>query len=384
VLKRTLTITVALAAVFYAAPAEAAVPPSFVGVVADGPIFNPSVNVSQEFDLMVGAGVQSVRAQFSWQMAQPYPDWASVPSGQASRFVDEGGIPTDWSRPDKVVAAAAARHMSVLPVITTSPAWAAVPPSTLASPPRSAAAFAKFAATAARRYGPGGAFWAQHPELEAQPIRDWQIWNEPSFRAFWRPRKWVRPYVALLRAARASLKAVDPGARIVLGGLPGISWKDIGRIYHAGGRDLFDVAAIHPFTSRVSGAVQILRNVEAVMRKFHDGSKPVWVTEMTWPSSRGHTTTNFGYEVTQRGQAQKLASAFRDLAALRGRLRIERVYWYTWIGLDRRRDYPFDFSGVSTFHDGSVTRKPALDALRRTALALEGCRAKAGRADVCG
>jgi hypothetical protein len=382
-LKRTLTITLALAALSGAGPARAAMAPSFVGMVADGPIFNPAVSLPQEFDLMVGAGVQSVRAQFSWQQAQPYPGWDFVPPGQASRFVDEGGIPTDWSRPDSVVAAAAARHMSVLPVLTTSPAWAAKPPSTIASPPRSSAAFARFAATAARRYGPGGAFWTQHPDLEAQPIHDWQIWNEPSFRAFWRPRKWVRPYIALMRAARASLRGVDPGARVVLGGLPGISWKDIGRIYSAGGGGLFDVVAIHPFTSRLTGVIQILSNVEAVMRKFHDGSKPVWVTEMTWPSSRGHTTTHFGYEVTPSGQAQKLAAAYRALAALR-RPRIERVYWYTWISLDRRRDYPFDWSGLSVFRDSSVSRKPALDAFRSTALALEGCRTKAGRADLCG
>jgi hypothetical protein len=371
-LMRSAAITLALVALCVAAPAQASVPPSFIGVVADGPFFKPDVSVPGELDLMVASGVQSVRVQFSWERAQPYPDWASVPEDQRSRFVDEGGIPTDWSRLDEIVAGATVRRLSVLPVIVTSPAWAAVPPSTQASPPRDPATYARFAATVVRRYGPGGAFWSQHPELQAQPVHDWQIWNEPNFRAFWRPRNWPRPYVALLRAARASIRSVDPSARIVLGGLPQQSWKAIEKVYRAGGRGLFDVAAIHPFTSRVTGAVEIVRRSEAVMRHFHDGAKPVWLTEITWPSSHGHTNTGFGYEVTPKVQARKLASAFRTFASLRRQLRIERVYWYTWVSPDQSRVYPFDWSGLSTLDGSTLVRKPALAAFRRTALALEG------------
>ena len=341
-------------------------------MVADGPIFDPAVNLPGEFDLMTSSGVQAVRAQFSWEFAQPYPGWAFVPADQASRFVDEGGIPTDWSRIDALVTAAAARHLSLLPVVLFSPGWAAVPPPSLAAPPRNVPAYARFAAACVRRYGPGGTFWAQHPELQAQPIRDWQIWNEPNFRVFWRPKNWPRPYVKLLRAARQSIKAVDPGARIVLAGLPQQSWKALEKIYKAGGRGLFDIAAIHPFTSKVSGAVKIVRMGEDVMRRNHDGSKPVWLTEVTWPSSRGHTSTGFGYEVTQSVQAQKLAAAFRTFARLRRQLRIQRMYWYTWMSPDQSRTYPFDWSGLTTVRNGTVVRKPALAAFRKTALALEG------------
>ncbi|MFL5883469.1 MAG: hypothetical protein ACJ77M_00215, partial [Thermoleophilaceae bacterium] len=326
---------------------------------------------NRELDLMVASGVQSVRLQFAWELAQPYPGWDFVPSDQASRFVDEGGMPTDWSAIDRQVAAAAARHLAVLPVVITSPAWAAIPPSTQGSPPRDPATYARFAAACVHRYGPNGTFWAQHPELQPQPIRDWQIWNEPNFRVFWRPKNWPRPYVKVLRAARASIKAVDPGARIVLGGLPQQSWKAIEKIYRSGGGRLFDIAAIHPFTSKVSGAVEIVRRSEAVMRRFGDGRKPVWLTEITWPSSRGHTKTGFGYEVTPSVQAAKLADAFRTFARLRRSLRIQRVYWYTWISPDHSRTYPFDWSGLSTLKNGNVVRKPALAIFRRTALALE-------------
>jgi hypothetical protein len=370
-LKRILGITLAAAAMLPAG-AHAAVPSPFVGMVADGPIFDGPVDFSHELDLMAASGVQSVRVQFAWERAQPYPAWDFVPQGDASRFVDEGGIPTDWSRTDQEVAAAAARHMNLLPVIVTAPGWDAVPPPSLASPPRDPAPYARFVGAVVHRYGPNGAFWAQHPELAPQPIRDWQIWNEPNFRAFWRPKNWPRPYVTLLRAARFALKSADPGARVVLGGLPQQSWKAIRKIYEAGGRGLFDIAAVHPFTSKVTGAVEIVRKTEAVMRHFGDGRKPVWLTEITWPSSKGHTNTHFGYEVNERAQARKLTDAFDTFAALRRQLRIQRVYWYTWMSADQSHVYPFDWSGLSSLQGNTVRRKPALAAFRNTALRLEG------------
>src|SRR5689334_17715293 len=134
-LKKALGITLAAAALANPGLAHAAVPPNFVGMVADGPFLKPGFDVNGELGQMVASGVQSVRLQFPWELAQPYPGWDFVPPDQASRFVDEGGIPTDWSVIDNQVAAAAARHLNILPVLITAPAWDAVPPSTQASPP---------------------------------------------------------------------------------------------------------------------------------------------------------------------------------------------------------------------------------------------------------
>jgi hypothetical protein len=47
-------------------------------------------------------------------------------------------------------------------------------------------------------------------------------------------------------------------------------------------------------------------------------------------------------------------------------------------------DYPFDWAGLErvTSNDG-VKAKPALTAFRRTAMTLQHCRRKRGRADRC-
>jgi hypothetical protein len=361
------------------------VPAGFTGVVADGPLLtNPSVDFPAELDRMVTNGVQSMRIVFNWAGAQPYASFDQVPAEQRDRFRDEGGVPTDYTEIDRAVTGAAERRISVLPVIMIAPTWDARHPGEFPSPPADPQPYAAFTGALVRRYGPGGTFWTEHPELVAQPLRDWQIWNEPNFRTFWSDQPFAEDYVALLQASRNEIKAVDPGARILLAGLPNKSWSALEAIYKAGGQPLFDVATFHPFTAKVDGVKTILERDRKVMARYHDARKPLWVTELSWTSAKGKTNVNFGNEQTESGQAKNLTAAYTMLAKLRGKLRIGRVYWYSWLSRDRQHDYPFDWAGLSRVtNGGAVTGKPALTAFRRIALKLQHCRKKRGRADRC-
>lgn len=387
--RHALALAAMAAALVAPAHADAAkrpkkVPAGFVGVVADGPLTeNPAVDLASELDRMVTSGVQTTRTVFNWSGAQPYASFDQVPEADRDRYRDENGVPTDYSRIDRLVTVAAERRIAVLPVVQIAPMWAARHPGQLNSPPSDPQAYADFAGALVRRYGPGGSFWAEHPELPAQPIRTWQIWNEPSLRAFWSDTPWAPDYVALLRAARSAVKAADPGARIILAGLPNKSWTALAHIYAEGGRSLFDVAAFHPFTAKVDGVKEILGRDRKVMAKNHDARKPLWVTELSWTSARGKTSVTYGNEQTERGQAKKLGDAYRMLAKQRGKLHVGRVYWYTWLTRDEQDDYPFDWAGLLHIRSGEITAKPALKAFRRTALALEHCKRKSGRADRC-
>jgi hypothetical protein len=373
-------------------PAPKKVPAGFVGVVGDGPLLDdPSVDLGAQLDSMVASGVQSMRTSFNWAAAQPYQSFADVPQDQRSLYQDEGGVPTDYSETDRVVTAAAQRRITVLPVVQYAPDWDARHPGQTAdghpelpsSPPRDPQPFADFSAALVRRYGPGGEFWAEHPELVAQPIRYWQIWNEPNITPFWSDQPFADDYVALLRAAHDSILAADPGARIVLAGLTNDSWNGLQQIYDAGGQGLFDVVAFHPFTHTVAGVKTILQRGRNVMARNGDGRKPLWVTELSWTSAKGQTTMRFGNEETEKGQASKLTSAFTMLATVRQKLRIERVYWYTWLSLDQDITYPFDWAGLSVDTPSGTFPKPALPAFRHIALKLERCRSKRARADRC-
>ena len=130
--------------------------------------------------------------------------------------------------------------------------------------------------------------------------------------------------------------------------------------------------AVHPFTNKLDDLVTILERVRAVMARHKDDRMPLFVTELSYPSSLGKAE-RFGYETTEAGQAKRLARAFARLAEERRRLRIERVHWYTWMSPDTG-NYPFDYAGLRRLGPRGVVDKPALAAFRKTVLALEGRR----------
>lgn len=379
----------ALATLVIASPAATAapprVPPSFVGTVIDGPLFEPYVNLQAELDEMVSTGVGSVRVMVDWREAQPYAKRSDVPPDQMARFKHtENGVPTDYTLVDQAVTGAITRRMTILPIVLAAPNWAARHPGNFNSPPKGTAPFANFSGALARRYGPNGSFWTENPSLPKRPVRHWQFWNEPSLGHFWSDQPWERDYVALVRAARAKVKQADSGSRVVLAGLPNRSWPELEKIYKLKARNLFDIVAIHPFTAQVSGVLKILRLNRQVMAKYGDRKKPLWVTELSWTSARGKAAWTYGNETTERGQAKKLTAAYEMLAERRSELKLQRVYWYTWLTLDSHPNYPFDYAGLSRLEgDASITRKPAFGDFRKTALALQRCKTKSGMADRC-
>jgi hypothetical protein len=378
-------VAVALAA---AVPAGAAaphrsVPLGFFGTMVDGPLLAPGAPLSAEFSQMEATGVESVRAAVYWSQIQPYASAADVPAAQAASFTPVDGVPTDFSSFDAIVAAAAARGMSVLPAVVTAPAWARRDPTREWSPPADPSVYGRFVALLAQRYGPGGTFWAAHPGLRAMPIRAWQIWNEPAGFAVGQPSVfWDDPgesfearYVAMLRAARTAVRAVDPGAKLVLAGLYGRNWETLADIYRHGAHGLFDEVAANVFTQQVANVSLDLALMHGVMSRAGDSRMPLIVSELTWPSARGRVerAAAMPYDVTPAGQAANLRAALPTIAALRVRLHIAGVYWYTWVTADARRDLDFDYAGLrEQTPSGRIVAKPAQAAYAAVALRLEG------------
>jgi hypothetical protein len=321
---------------------------------------------------MARAGVGSARVSFFWARIQPYESWDRVPEADRGGFVDVGGRPYHFAETDRLMRAAAGRRIRVMPVLLWAPVWAQRWPGQFASPPDDPGEYAAFAAAMARRYGGGGSFWAENPGLPRLPVRDWQLWNEPTMEGFWLDQPFARDYVALLRRARPALRRADPEARVVLAGLVYNSPAALRAVYRAGGRPHFDVAAVHPFTLRVSGVGLLVERARRTMASSGDARKPLLVTELSWPSARGRIRFPYGYEMTERGQAQRVAAALPYLFRRRRELRVERVYWYSWLTREVDRSYPFDYAGLRRLEDDRVVAKPAFAAFRRTALRLQG------------
>src|SRR3954452_3802023 len=192
-------------------------PRGFFGVMVNGVLDTPTVNLGNESANMRRAGVESERFEIAWDLVEP----------TQGRF-DFGAI-------DRKVAAPARNRIDVLGLVVRTPNWAASVPGQPFSPPRDPATYAAFLRTLVGRYGPRGSFWSANPSLPRVPVRHWQIWNEPNIAInFVGVRSWPATYARLLRAAYRAVHGADGGAKVVMAGLANFSWRDLSRDYRAG------------------------------------------------------------------------------------------------------------------------------------------------------
>jgi hypothetical protein len=273
------------------------------------------------------AGIESTRVWFNW---------AEVEANRGEY---------DWSRPDELIHAVSKEGLGVLPLLFGSPAWAAQEDGyecfgagCISFAPASAETrteFADFAAAAVRRYGPGGAFWSQHPSLPARPMGVWQVWNEQNMDAFFRPRADPDAYAELLGPVAEGILDEDPGAEILLGGMfgpePRPTLIKATRYLRALYRDRrvagsFDGVAVHPYSGSALGSLAQIRAVRRMIRRRGSGEE-LWVTEIGWASGGrpGQALVK-----DRRKQARLLRRTFSRFAAKHQRWNLGGAFWYAW------------------------------------------------------
>lgn len=228
---------------------------------------------NQELDNMVSLGVGWIRFDMQWKIVQ---------ANNSSSF--------NWSEIDSLVAEANAHHLKILAILDYAPAWAAGPCSAGDNcPPSSPAVFAAFAKAAAQRYTPEG-------------VSKWEIWNEPNNANFWGGESDCDTYTADLKAAYVAIKAVDPNAGVISGGLApestdgkNISPTDfLSCMYQDGGKGYFDAVGDHPYTyPQTPSAAQLgawgemsqtTPSLRSIMTANGDAGKRIWVTEFGAPT----------------------------------------------------------------------------------------------------
>jgi Beta-galactosidase len=292
-----------------ASPALAAQPPpprSFFGVVPQGQLD------ASDFGEMRGV-VGTLRIPVIWAQVEPRP----------------GDF--DFARLDGLVASAAEAGVRVLPFVYGTPAWLSADP---ARPPLGSAgrsAWAGFLRALVRRYGPGGELW--RGSAARQPIREWQVWNEPNFLLFWRPRPSPAGYARLLSVSARAIRGADPGARVVAAGLAPVEggmlpWVFLRRLLAVPGAiRQFDLVAVHPYSSRLRDLALQVRLARQAMAAAGGARMPLLVSELGVASdSQLPTSFNRG----RAGQARFLRDAYGLLLRKRGRWHIAGVDWYAW------------------------------------------------------
>lgn len=305
--------------------ASAQGPPGFWGVV---PIQDPPPS---EFQKMGGGNVGSLRLLVVWPDVETAPDVY------------------DWRRLDYFFAHAAANGMEVLPFLYGTPGWTGVdcqgldPETCKRVPPLNgapASAWADFLQDFVARYGPQGSFWSDTEdqyEPPYVPLRDVQVWNEPSSRFYWRPRANPKQYAALVRASDEAIKAVDPSIRIVLAGVfpkPYNAKKTaydvyLPKLYRAKKLEKhFDIAAFHPYAGSIKQLRKQVKTMRKAMRAGGVRDKPLWITEVGWGSAAPMANRPLLKGVD--GQRQLLEQAFDLFKSKRSSWKLAGVSWYAW------------------------------------------------------
>jgi hypothetical protein len=290
-------------------------PPDFFGIYADAEFDAGGETRDAALEGHRRTGVGSIRQPFDWHNIEVRP----------------GEL--DLTYYDNLVGAAAVRGIEVMPMLIGAPQWASTaPPTNLRHgyyPPSDLPAYGRFAAALARRYGPDGSLWREHPELPRHPIRTWQIWNEANLGVWWLTGPDAREYTALLAVAAQALRDVDPGAEIVTAGIPDSALgvpldRWIRDLYAAGAAPWFDTLAIHPYAETTTESMALVERARALMDARGDSSG-IRVTEFGWATGGvGDFTT------TEAGQGQKITRMVDTFVAERTALRLRGIDYFMW------------------------------------------------------
>ena len=259
-------------------------------------------------------------------------DWALVEPEEGS---------ADW--PDDEIGALASHGIRTMPFIWGTPKWIAQttnePP---INTPEQEQAWQDWLTSAVDRYGPGGTYWSEDyreeygDDAKPQPIRAWQVWNEPNLKKFFVPGKdldeSVEKYARLLEISQDAIRAQDPKAQVILAGLPGYgdvtAWDFLDRLYaEPGVEDHFDAVALHPYSPGVDGLQRQIVQMRKAMTENGDGQTPLWFTELGWGSG---PPDRFRLNKGPTGQARLLDDSFQLIEKHRDDWNVEHLFWFDW------------------------------------------------------
>jgi len=218
-------------------------------------------------------------------------------------------------------------------------------------------------------------------------VAGYEIWNEEDDAPFWANPS-AAAYAALLRATYPAIKAQDPGAPVVIGGLVGNDYDFLQDLYANGAKGAFDVVGVHTDTACVTadpsafyreangriGRFSFTGYREVHQTELANGDdKPIWMTEIGWATTSAscNTGASAGKKaggVSDAQQAQYLTKAYSCLAA---DPYVQQALWFSLADYD---------SGSANYDlrlgllDDKLNPKPAFSAFESAGSAKpQGC-----------
>jgi hypothetical protein len=202
------------------------------------------------------------------------PDLATASAAGVGLARDEV---IEGTNTDAVVELTAAAHLRLYPMLGLPTSHGAA---------ADAVAMAAFVTSFAQRYGPGGSFWAQNPELPYLPVESYEIGNEPDITptepADETSLHYANPadYAEVYEAARTALHQVDPTAQAVVGGMldSGVIGLAEAEQYLAAIGPM-DAVGFHPYLYDVTTMEQDTTALRQWLNANGDGNVPLDINE---------------------------------------------------------------------------------------------------------
>ena len=194
-------------------------------------------------DAMVLAGIRSVRSDFdSYSMRKKDGTW-------------------DFSNYDALLDALEARGVQLLPILYS-----------YEKRPSDLVKHRDYVRTVVSRYA------RRLPVIE--------VWNEANLNGFF-PGADPVAYAEVLKATYEEIRRVDSSVRVAYTGTAGVPLDWIRQTFLAGATNCFDILCVHPYShpAQPEGALDVkLEKLRQLMAEFGLGGKPVWITELGWPT----------------------------------------------------------------------------------------------------
>ena len=264
----------------------------------------------QTFDTVNEAGFSWIRIQIGWRNVQP-----------------DGPETFDFRHIERLVDHARANNIRIMASVLKAPAWATG--NETAGLPEDTSYYQDFMRELAERF--------------AGRIDAYEIWNEQNLTFETGSNVDIARYVDLLKAGYTGVKAGDPGAIVVFGGLsptgindPTLAIDDVEylrQIYAYNDGEIkayFDVLGAHPgsnnnppdtmwpdnpgpgeWTTDESFYFRRVVQLREVMEANGDGRKQIWLTEFGWSSSP-NPAPGFEYSAdnSEQEQAEYIVRAY--------------------------------------------------------------------------
>ncbi len=249
-------------------------------------MYNDTRTTNRYYTTLVNSQATWVRVPVTWYTVEPQ---------------DVSPAQYNWSAADQALAAARPDHGSyqLIATIHGAPEWAA-PGRRAPLYPGRLPDFVEFVQALVERYDGDG-----YNDAPGSPvIKYWEFYNEPDANDDYFEPGWGyhgQEYAALLAAAYPAVKAANPAAQVVFGGIAYDWFEDqngpfvrnfLDDVLAAGGGAYFDVMNFHTYphfafnwTTQGPGLLEKTEAVRATLAAYGVANKPMVITEAGWHSN---------------------------------------------------------------------------------------------------